>query len=120
MNNICHNCGLPEGALRNVGQTISITAATEFGDKRTRKHSVWCCTDECAVQALAISKYGKSSFRWPITLAQFRAMNPLKEVSPVTAKRSRASRKVKDLIWGASETLPTAKSSDLSSLESTG
>jgi len=76
---ICHNCGLPEGALRNPGRTASVTAAAQFGDKRSRRHSVWCCTDECAIQSLAISKYGKSSFRWPITLAQFRAMNPLEE-----------------------------------------
>jgi hypothetical protein len=36
---ICHNCGLPEGALRNPGRTASVTASAQFGDKRSRRHS---------------------------------------------------------------------------------
>jgi hypothetical protein len=74
---ICHNCGLPKGSISNLGRSISVKGDAKFGDKNTRSRQVWCCCDECAVQALGISAYGLATFRWPITLAQFRATNPL-------------------------------------------
>ena len=38
---------------------------------------MWTCSDECAYQALAIAAYGRASHKWPITLAEFKALNPL-------------------------------------------
>jgi hypothetical protein len=69
----CHNCGLPQGTLSSAGRSIQITAKLEYGQKRARKQTVWCCTDECAVQALGQAKYGLATSKWPVTLSQFRS-----------------------------------------------
>lgn len=73
----CENCGVPQGALLSEGQTIQITRRAENRFKLDRKTTVWACTDECAIQALAISKYGPATHKWPITLSQFRAVTKL-------------------------------------------
>lgn len=73
----CHNCGLPEGTSSNPGREIEITVKPENSFQRPRKVKVWCHSAECALQALAIAKYGAATFRWPITLAQFRALTDL-------------------------------------------
>lgn len=72
----CRNCGLPEGTNPSPGRNVSITLAPEYGAKRQRKVSVWCCSDECAWQALGTAKYGPSH-RWPISLAKFRSITKL-------------------------------------------
>src|SRR5215831_5874371 len=77
----CHNCSLPCDCLSSPGRKITIQTKPENGFQRERKRTVWVCTDECAYQALAISKYGPAASRWPIRLAQFRAMNPLPPIS---------------------------------------
>lgn len=71
----CHNCATPPGSCIGKGRHIEVTAKPEYGDKRTRKATVWCCSDECAVQSLAIAKYGAASHKWPISLAKFRTMH---------------------------------------------
>jgi hypothetical protein len=78
----CHNCGCPPGANSNPGQNIVVTATSkEYGEKRPRKSAVWCCSEECCVQALGISKYGTKTSSWPVTLNQWRpiARRQLKE-----------------------------------------
>jgi hypothetical protein len=55
----------------------------EIGPKKFRgasKRMVWCHDEECAVQTLAVSRYGVASHRWPITLAQFRSLPEVKEL----------------------------------------
>lgn len=69
----CENCGIAEGALLDAGHRIQITRRAENNFKRESKATVWVCTEECGVQALGVSKYGKASHKWPVTLAQFRA-----------------------------------------------
>jgi len=70
----CHNCSIPQGACGNVGQTLQVGAEKQYGDKRSRKVTVWTCSENCAVQASGISKYGPATFRWPVTLDQHRAL----------------------------------------------
>ncbi len=115
----CQNCAAPEGSLSHPGVRIALNLRPQGKYERERKQTVWCCNDECAVEALAIARYGPATHKWPITLAQFRAMNPVERRGPVSEKRARASRKAKDLIWGAPETMPTAKIGSSASLEST-
>lgn len=69
----CENCGLPDGCLTEKGSQIQIVRRAENSYKRDSKATVWVCSRECGVQALAISKYGVASYKWPVTLAQFRA-----------------------------------------------
>ena len=68
----CQNCGCPQGALIQDGRSVHIQLAAGYGEKRPRKSTVWVCSDECAIQAMGISKYGPATFRWPVTLAQAR------------------------------------------------
>ena len=70
----CENCGLPEWAVSGKGVAVKITVKPENRFKRASTKTVWCHDQECAIQTLAISKYGRASHKWPITLAQFRAM----------------------------------------------
>lgn len=72
----CQNCGIPDDGSGR-GRKITITVKAENGFQRSRKSEVWVCCSECAHQALAISKYGGASHKWPIPLAKFRSMNPL-------------------------------------------
>src|SRR5438128_1134153 len=111
----CENCGLPSWAVIGAGVSIAIEDRSENRFKRTRKRTVWCHNEECAIQCLAVARYGRASSKWPITLAQFRAMKPLEQIRlrTGTSKRTRASRKVKDLIWGMSETMPPRNSAIL-------
>jgi hypothetical protein len=76
--NYCENCGLPEWAVSGTGVPVKITVkpVSRF-KRRASTKTVWCHDEECALQALAISKYGRASHKWPITLAQFRAMYKL-------------------------------------------
>jgi hypothetical protein len=112
----CENCGLPSWAVSGPGVTITMQDQPENRFQRTRKRTAWCHNEECAVQALAVSKYGRASHKWPMTLAQFRAMRPLEQSGDSTPKRVRASRRAKDLVW----TMPTAKNDESMSLESRG
>ena len=73
MNN-CENCGLPSWAVEGAGFPVKIEVKRENSFKRTRQRTVWCHSEECAIQTKAISKYGLNSWRWPITLGEFRAM----------------------------------------------
>ncbi len=69
----CENCGLPPGALFDQGHRITITRRAENNFKRDSKATVWVCSRECGVQALGVSKYGRASCKWSVTLAQVRA-----------------------------------------------
>ena len=68
----CHSCGMPPGTTSNPGRHVEVTLEPEYGSKRQRKVKVWCCCDECAVQALGTAKWGPSH-KWPISLAKFRS-----------------------------------------------
>jgi hypothetical protein len=70
----CWNCGLPSGSLTTKGMTIQIQLAAGYGEKRLRKSTVETCCQECAIQALAASKYGHQTSKWPVTLAQARTI----------------------------------------------
>jgi hypothetical protein len=55
---ICENCGLPAWAVSGLGFKIRI----EIGPRKFRrasKRTVWCHDEECAVQTLAVSRYGR-------------------------------------------------------------
>lgn len=71
----CHNCGLPEGALTCAGFNLKIVIDRENKMQRMKKTEVWCCSEECAWQAYAISMMGLSTHRWPIKLAEFKERN---------------------------------------------
>jgi hypothetical protein len=84
----CYNCGLPEGTNGDKGRSIQITLKPENGYQRSRKLSVWCCSDECSVQALGLAKWGPSH-KWPVSLAKFRStvkFDPLPQPSPPARK----------------------------------
>lgn len=70
----CINCGLPEHSLSQEGQTIQIQLKAGYGEKRPRRSTVWVCTEECALQAMCISRYGENTAKWPITMAQGRVI----------------------------------------------
>ena len=112
---VCENCGLPSWAVSGPGRAIKIQEEAKSRFHKARTRTVWCHNDECAIQSLAISKYGLATHKWPVTLAQFRAMNPLEDdAAPAPTKRIRASRRAKDLVWA----MPTAKIDVGSNLES--
>ena len=88
----CHNCGLPQYATDQPGIQITVSAPAENKFRRETRRLVWCHSDECAIQALAVSRYGSASHKWPITLAQFRATKPLdalKNPSRIPLERAR-------------------------------
>ena len=71
---VCENCGLPAWAVGpGYKVTIEVRPANKF-KRRASKRTVWCHDRECAVQTLAIARYGLPTYRWPITLAQFRGL----------------------------------------------
>jgi hypothetical protein len=88
---VCHNCGLPEKALSNPGHTLRVTSKAENNFHRDRKVGVWVCCDECAVQALGVSKYGPATHKWPVTLSQFRSTRPLRDLETPTVPRGAAT-----------------------------
>jgi hypothetical protein len=69
----CETCGLPEGALTTEGRSLTITRRAENGFKRDTKVTVWCCSEDCAIMAEGVSRYGPSASKWPITLPQLKA-----------------------------------------------
>lgn len=73
----CHNCGLPSDCSSSAGRKITIEIQPQSRFHRVSRRTVWCHSDLCAYQALAIARYGPASHKWPISLAQFRATNPL-------------------------------------------
>lgn len=70
----CETCGLPSWAVTGEGVVVQIEEKAANNFQRSHRRTVWCCSESCTVQALAISKYGPNSSTWPITLAQFKAM----------------------------------------------
>lgn len=66
----CENCGIPEGTLKDAGYTAEIVRKGENAYRGTKKATVWCCSETCGIQALALSQYGNMTSKWPITLAQ--------------------------------------------------
>jgi hypothetical protein len=75
--NTCHTCGLPSDCCGSDSYTLILEHKAENKYHRNSHRTVWCHSNECAIQALAIAKYGLPTYRWPISLAQFRATNPL-------------------------------------------
>ena len=69
----CENCGLPPGAHTGQGHTVTVIRKAENGFQRDKKATVWVCSGECGVQAIGMSKYGRASHKWPVTLAQVRS-----------------------------------------------
>jgi len=70
----CHSCGCPEHALSQKGQTVQIQLEKGYGEKRPRKSTVWTCSEDCALQDLACSKYGNQTSKWPVTWPQARTI----------------------------------------------
>lgn len=68
--NRCEMCGIPAGTMKDPGYTAEIIRRAENNYKSSKKTTVWCCSESCGVQALAISQYGGITSRWPITLKQ--------------------------------------------------
>ncbi len=73
----CFNCGLPSDSVAGEGRTLVLLVKAANRFCRQTKQTVWLCSDACAIQTLAIAKYGPATHKWPTSLAQFRAMNPL-------------------------------------------
>ena len=114
----CENCGLPSWVAIDEGVSITIQKKPENRFQKTRRRTVWCHSEECAVQCLAVSKYGSASHKWPVRLAEFRATQPLSQISAGKHnKRMRASTKAKALVWNL-RPLPTAKVNNPGPLES--
>ena len=74
MSHRCHNCGVHEGSLLTEGQTVEVVLQAENKFHRDKKSTVWTCSEECKLQALAISKYGHKTSSWPVTLNQARTL----------------------------------------------
>jgi len=69
----CYNCGLPYDAIGGAGRSLPLETKPQTAFRqRASKHTVWCCSDECAIQALAQAKYGTATHKWPVTLTEFR------------------------------------------------
>jgi hypothetical protein len=90
----CHNCGLPADCITGGGVKVTLDVRAQGKYQRDRKQTVWCHSEECAIQALAIALYGPEMHKWPITLAEFRSTNPL-SASVKKTPRSAA----RDLVW---------------------
>jgi hypothetical protein len=73
----CHNCGMPSDCINGQGRRLRITFRATRRFERNRTRAVWCCSDGCAVQVLAVARYGPASYKWPIASSQFRALDPL-------------------------------------------
>jgi hypothetical protein len=71
---LCENCGLPEHALTSSGFTFKLDSPKEKFKTRAGRRTVWCCSGECVIQSLARNKYGETSCKWPVTLAEFRQL----------------------------------------------
>jgi hypothetical protein len=97
----CHNCGLPESTLDSEGREITITTKPENGFQKEHKTAAWCCSDECAYQALAVAKYGPVCHKWPVTLAEFRSLTSLDKASRPSdsQKRCRPSKLARLSVW---------------------
>jgi len=93
----CQNCAMPENVSTHPGVKVVLNVRPQGKYERERKQTVWCCSDECAIQALAVAHYGPSTHKWPITLAQFRAMNPLR--GSLNAGKKTAREKARELVW---------------------
>jgi len=74
---ICHNCGLPSDCSAAEGHTVRLEIKPSNKFHRTSHRTVWCHSEECAVQAPAIARYGLSTHKWPVRFAQARATHPL-------------------------------------------
>lgn len=70
----CENCGLPEWAVTGDGYEIVVEEKPENRFQRSRKRTVWCHSEECAIQMMGLSKYGRETRNWPVTLAQLRPL----------------------------------------------
>ena len=66
---------MPEWAVEGPGISVKITVKAENRFKRASTKTAWCHSEECAIQTLAVAKYGPASSKWPVTLAQFRTLN---------------------------------------------
>jgi len=85
----CENCGLPSDATTCTGYAFALeTMPDSKFQHRSTKHRVWCCGEECVVQALAQNKYGVASHKWPVTLAEFRQL----EGEPFLRRLKRSNR----------------------------
>lgn len=73
----CHNCGLRSDCCSTEGYSLTLERKATNRFRTDSRRTIWCHSEECAVQALAIARYGLPTYRWPITLAQFRASTPL-------------------------------------------
>ena len=73
----CHSCGMTSDCISGQGRWLRITFWGTKRFERNRTRTLWCCSDECAVQALAVARYGSASHKWPIVSSQFRAFDPL-------------------------------------------
>ena len=91
----CHNCAMPDNVSTHPGVKVLLNVRPQGKYERERKQTVWCCCDECAIQAVAVARYGPATHKWPITLAQFRAMNPLQSNAGKKTVKDRA----RDLVW---------------------
>lgn len=90
--NSCHNCGMYSDCASGEGRTVALHVMPKSKFCRETKRTVWCCSDSCAYQALAIARYGLPSYRWPVTLAQFIGLNPL----PLRSERTKTPSQVLD------------------------
>jgi hypothetical protein len=82
----CHNCGIPSDIFEASGRFVVLHLQPSNRFCRATKKTVWCCSGECCYQALAIAAYGPASHKWPITLAEFKALNPLPDRTETIAE----------------------------------
>jgi len=71
----CDACGLTSWALVGPGVSLKLRIRGENRFHPDRRHTVWCCSSRCAIQSLAVAEMGSATHKWPITLAQFAALN---------------------------------------------
>ncbi len=102
----CHNCGLRSGATSSPGLMVRLALRPMNGFERKRRVTVWCHSDECALQVLAVAQYGPATHKWPLTLTQFRAMNRLDRAETYAQTRIKSGAAKADFQIMGSDALP--------------
>jgi hypothetical protein len=69
-----HMCGLPSWSVTG-GITTRLRVKASYGQKSDRWHTVWCCSNDCAIQSHAVAEMGPATRHWPVTLAEYAALN---------------------------------------------
>jgi len=73
---LCHMCGIPNWAISTPGVQFMLHRKSDGRFKRRDSRvTVWCCSESCAWQSLAVAEMGPGSHKWPTSLGEFISAN---------------------------------------------